>query len=79
VAAVLGGVDEGQRDDKLFKMVAALQRAVAFRRFRASDVRSILLAGAGVATPCPAGEPLTLDLPAVPERPLSDYGLAVLA
>jgi len=60
-------------------LVAALQRAVAFRRFRASDVRSILLAGAGVATPCPAGEPLTLDLPAVPERPLSDYGLAVLA
>jgi hypothetical protein len=60
-------------------LVAALERAVTFRRFRASDLRSILLAGAGVAIPCPAGEPLSLDLPAVPERPLSDYAVAVLA
>jgi transposase len=60
-------------------LLAALERAITFRRFKASDLRSILLAGAGVAIPCPAGEPLSLDLPAVPERPLSDYAVAVLA
>ena len=47
-------------------LVAALRRAVAFRRFRAADVRSILAAGAGTPTtpprrgcvdPGPAGRP----------------------
>jgi hypothetical protein len=60
-------------------LLTALQRAVAFHRFKASDLRAILLAGAGVATPTPAGQPLDVALPAVPERPLSDYALAVLA
>ncbi len=60
-------------------LLAALERALTFRRFKASDLRSILLAGAGVATPTPAGEPLNLTLPTVPERPLSDYAVAVLA
>jgi hypothetical protein len=32
-------------------LVAALHRAVAFRRFRAADVRSILAAGAGTPQP----------------------------
>ena len=36
-------------------LVAALRRAVAFRRFRAADVRSILAAGAGTPSPAPPG------------------------
>ncbi len=60
-------------------VLAALERAVTFRRFRAADLRSILLAGAGVATPTAAGQPLDLALPVVPERPLTEYALAVLA
>jgi len=54
-------------------LVAALERAVAFGRFRAHDVRSILAAGAGVARPTPPGDALVLPLPTVPTRPLSDY------
>src|SRR5262244_996599 len=47
---------------------AALDRAVAFGRWRAADVRSILAAGAGAGAPEPrmAGDALALDLPAVP-------------
>ena len=37
-------------------LVAALERAVAFRRFKAADVRSILEAGAGVPTVADEGE-----------------------
>ena len=55
-------------------LVAALERAVEFRRFRFTDVRSILEAGAGVPTLFEAGETLVLDLPAVPVRSLEDYG-----
>lgn len=36
-------------------LVCALHRAVAFRRFRAADVRSILAAGAGTPSPAPLG------------------------
>ncbi|MGH2365992.1 MAG: Mu transposase domain-containing protein, partial [Chloroflexota bacterium] len=60
-------------------LVAALERAVAFRRFKAEDVRAILAAGAGAPTPVHSGEPLQLNLPRVPERPLSDYALAARA
>jgi len=56
-------------------LVAALERAVAFGRFRAHDVRSILAAGAGVARPTRPGQALIVDLPAVPTRPLSDYAI----
>ncbi len=42
---------------------------------RASDVRSILEAGAGVPTLVDEGEALLLDLPAVPTRSLEDYRL----
>jgi len=56
-------------------LVAALERAVAFGRFRAHDVRSILAAGAGVARPTRPGEALIVALPAVPTRPLSDYAI----
>jgi hypothetical protein len=56
----------------------ALERAVRFRRFKASDIRAILAAGSGVATPIPAGTQLVLDLPQVPERPLSAYALSAM-
>src|SRR5262247_950791 len=56
--------------------LAALDRAVAFCRWRAADVRSILAAGAGVPEPgVAAGDALTLDLPAVPVRALADYAI----
>jgi transposase len=54
-------------------LVDALRRAVAFRRFRAADVRSILAAGAGTPHPRPAGEALILDLPVAPTRSLDAY------
>jgi hypothetical protein len=56
-------------------LLAALERAVAFRRWRAADVRSILAAGPGVAQPREAGGALALDLPVVPTRPLSEYAI----
>jgi transposase len=59
--------------------LAALGRAVAFSRWRAADVRSILAAGPGTADPRPAGDALILDLPAVPVRPLADYALGSLS
>ena len=58
---------------------AALDRAVAFCRWRASDVRSILAAGNGTADPRPAGDALILDLPVVPVRPLADYAIGTLS
>lgn len=51
----------------------ALRRAVAFRRWRAADVVSILAAGNGVPTPRRAGEALILDLPVAPTRSLDAY------
>jgi hypothetical protein len=59
--------------------LAALDRAVAFSRWRAADVRSILAAGAGLPLPQAAGDPLGVDLPAVPVRPLADYALGRLS
>ena len=59
--------------------LAALDRAVAFCRWRAADVRSILAAGPGTADPRPAGDALILDLPAVPVRPLADYAIGGLS
>ena len=54
-------------------LVAALRRAVAFKRFRAADVRSILAAGPGTPQPRPAGDALVLDLPTAPTRSLDAY------
>jgi len=54
-------------------LVAALQRAVQFRRWRAGDVRSILAAAGAAPTPRDAGQALVLTLPQVPVRPLTDY------
>jgi transposase len=56
-------------------LIAAVERAVTFGRHRASDVRSILAAGAGVARPTQPGEALIIDLPPVATRPLSDYAI----
>jgi transposase len=58
---------------------AALDRAVAFSRWRAADVRSILAAGPGAADPRAAGDALVLELPVVPVRPLSHYALGGLS
>ena len=60
-------------------LIAALERAVAFRRFKAADVRSILEAGAGVPGIVDEGNPLALGLPAAPTRSLDAYRLEELA
>ena len=60
-------------------MVAALERATAFRRWRAADVRSILAAGTGLPTPRPAGDALVLDLPTATGRSLTEYAPATKA
>jgi hypothetical protein len=60
-------------------LIAALHRAVAFRRFRAADVRSILAAGVGTPHPRSAGDALILDLPVAPTRSLDAYKIAPLA
>lgn len=54
-------------------LTAALHRAVAFKRFRAADVRSILAAGTAAPQPRPAGDALVLDLPTAPTRSLDAY------
>ena len=56
-------------------LVAALERAVAFGRWRAGDVRSILAAGTGAPQPTGPGEALVIPLPIVPTRPLSAYAI----
>ena len=59
--------------------LAALDRAVAFCRWHAADVRSILAVGVGTPQPASAGDTLTLGLPAVPVRALADYALGSLS
>ena len=54
-------------------LLAALERATRFRRWRAADVRSILAAGAGTPQPTVAGDALVLELPQVPTRSLAEY------
>ena len=56
-------------------LIAAIERAVEFGRFRAHDVRSILAAGTGVARPRQPGDALIVDLPAVAVRSLGDYAM----
>lgn len=57
---------------------AALERAVAFRRYKASDVAAILAAGAGVPRPTAPGEALVIPLPHVPTRSLEHYRMEAL-
>jgi transposase len=54
-------------------LFAALERAVAFSRWRAADVRSILATGGHAPRPTPAGQALVLTLPSVPTRSLDAY------
>ena len=55
-------------------VLAALERAVAFSRWRAGDVRSILATSwSSAPTPRPAGQALVLTLPTVPTRSLEAY------
>jgi hypothetical protein len=54
-------------------VVGALERAVAFGRFKVGDVRSILEAGAGVCSVAAPGDALIISLPTVATRPLSAY------
>ena len=56
-------------------LVAALERALAYRRFRATDLRSILAAGAGVPRHREPGTRLAIEVPAVPVRPLAAYAV----
>jgi transposase len=60
-------------------VIAALERAAQFGRWRAGDVRSILAAAGAAPTPQGAGNALVLTLPQVPVRPLSDYAIGGLS
>jgi hypothetical protein len=71
----LSGLEAAHGRDAL---IAALDRAVAFKRWRAADVASILTAGTGLPEPRAGGELLAVDLPAVPVRALSAYSLATI-
>lgn len=59
-------------------LIAALERAAAFGRWRAGDIRSILAAGAAVPTITPAGDALVIPLPHVPTRSLDAYAIEEL-
>jgi transposase len=58
-------------------LLAALERAVTFGRWRAADVRSILATGGHAPKPTPAGQSfdtgVVLTLPSVPTRSLDAY------
>lgn len=56
-------------------VVAALARGLTFRRFTASDIRSILAAGPGITEVVAEGPPIHLGLPEAPVRDLSAYTL----
>jgi hypothetical protein len=57
-------------------LLAALERATSFDRFRAHDVRSIIAAGTGVPRPAAPGDALIVELPLVPTRSLSEYAIS---
>jgi transposase len=57
------------------ELVAALERAVSFGRWRADDVRSILATNGHAPRPTAAGQALVMTLPTVPTRSLDAYRL----
>jgi len=59
-------------------LIAALTRAVAFSRWHATDVASILDAGTGVADIVTAGEALVIELPVTQTRELQAYSLRAI-
>jgi transposase len=69
----LGGIVALEHTHGRDALVAALERATAFGRWRLEDLRSILDAGPGAPRPTARGEALIVDLPVVPVRPLSAY------
>jgi len=71
----LGLITDLERAHGRAAMVAALERALAFRRFRAADIRSILAQGPGTQVTTPVGGPLPVDLPAVSVRSLAAYAI----
>ncbi|MEW6474263.1 MAG: IS21 family transposase [Actinomycetota bacterium] len=75
LAAELEAIVALEHDWGRNQLCGALERAVAFRRFRAADVRAILAAGPGAPEPRSQGEALVVNLPAVPVRSLDDYRL----
>ena len=75
LAGELGLIADLERSHGREPLLAALERALAFGRFRAADVRSILAAGAGVPRHADRGESLAIALPAVPVRSLAAYAL----
>ena len=60
------------------QLVAALERATRFRRFKAEDVRDILAAGPQAPNPVPAGNTLQLALPQASVRSLDAYALEAI-
>ena len=79
LAGELALITDLERSHGREPLLAALERALAYRRFRAADVRSILAAGAGVPRHRDPGERLAVSLPAVPVRPLAAYALEPVA
>ena len=66
----LAGLEAAHGRDAL---VAALERAIMFGRWKASGVRSILAAGTGVPEPTQPGAALVIELPTTTSRSLADY------
>lgn len=60
-------------------LIAAIERAVTFRRFKAADVQSILDAGTGIPSVVGEGDALVVELPTVPVRSFDAYRLEGLA
>jgi hypothetical protein len=56
-------------------LLATLERAITFGRWRASGVRAILAAGTDVPQPTAPGEALVIELPVTASRPLEAYRL----
>jgi transposase len=75
LAQELAAIAELRRAHGSEALVAALERAITFRRYGAADVRSILHAGSGTAVVRGPGERLAMELPAVPVRPLAAYAI----
>jgi len=79
LGAELAGIADLERAHGREPLLAALERALAYRRFRAADIRSILAAGSGVPRHREPGEHLVIGLPAVPVRSLAAYALEPVA
>ena len=75
LAGELGLIADLERAHGREPLLAALERALAFGRFRAADIRSILAAGPGIPRHREPGERLVIGLPAVPVRSLAAYAL----